>query len=563
MPAPIIRKSTTQKPSNSLAPPLSSSMQQHTVGSNTYDDGLLNTSKALSRSGTSASTYSLRRGLRPRRQPTIVIIGGGVIGVCIAYYLATLPNPKYNGGNYFTSEDDSGVYADKVESATAATHMEEYIKKIDSSSSLSGNQKQQVHKIIKEIHDATTTAATTTTTTTTNSLNGDIENGATAETDDIGSQQPSTTGPRIILLERVKIACSASGKAGGFLACEWSEGTDIDPLVRKSFELHEDLANELDGAKRWEYRKVNTFILQLNMEGASMGSEIEINDREPLSWIRRDIVEGIDQMGATDNTAQVSPLEFTQALFEEAQKRGNVEFKIGTARDVQFNMTETLPNDNSGHIPKYSIVLEGEDKRLLADKVVVACGAWSGECQEWQVFARSQPQISVPILGQRAHSIILKPRRTDLPPQCLFLEIKDTPYDGEDAIEIYPRTNGTVYVCGEALDPDQTPPKDPLDSIAKPGACERLRDIVLRTSDDLVDSQVLKEQACYLPVSKAGIPIIGEVPNIHGIYIATGHSCWGILNGPATGLAMAELILFGSSKCIDLHPFRVGRFDIH
>ena len=41
-----------------------------------------------------------------------------------------------------------------------------------------------------------------------------------------------------------------------------------------------------------------------------------------------------------------------------------------------------------------------------------------------------------------------------------------------------------------------------------------------------------------------------------------GHSVWGILQGPATGQAMAELILYGESKCIDLSPFSVKRYYV-
>ena len=35
-----------------------------------------------------------------------------------------------------------------------------------------------------------------------------------------------------------------------------------------------------------------------------------------------------------------------------------------------------------------------------------------------------------------------------------------------------------------------------------------------------------------------------------GVYLGTGHSCWGILNGPATGLMLAEMILDGKVSCL-------------
>ena len=39
----------------------------------------------------------------------------------------------------------------------------------------------------------------------------------------------------------------------------------------------------------------------------------------------------------------------------------------------------------------------------------------------------------------------------------------------------------------------------------------------------------------------------------------TGHSVWGILNAPATGEAMTELILDGDATTVDLAPFDPGR----
>jgi glycine/D-amino acid oxidase-like deaminating enzyme len=50
------------------------------------------------------------------------------------------------------------------------------------------------------------------------------------------------------------------------------------------------------------------------------------------------------------------------------------------------------------------------------------------------------------------------------------------------------------------------------------------------------------------------------VPGVEGAHIATGHSVWGILNAPATGEAMAELITGGAAHTVNLSPFDPGRF---
>ncbi|AET03541.1 putative D-amino-acid oxidase [Medicago truncatula] len=57
---------------------------------------------------------------------------------------------------------------------------------------------------------------------------------------------------------------------------------------------------------------------------------------------------------------------------------------------------------------------------------------------------------------------------------------------------------------------------------------------VAKTVSSHLGEGVKVEQACFLPCTDDGVPIIGEIPGVKGCYVATGHSCWGILNGPAT-----------------------------
>jgi glycine/D-amino acid oxidase-like deaminating enzyme len=75
----------------------------------------------------------------------------------------------------------------------------------------------------------------------------------------------------------------------------------------------------------------------------------------------------------------------------------------------------------------------------------------------------------------------------------------------------------------------------------------------------LAAAPIVARQACFRPVTRDGLPLIGKVPGIDGAYIATGHGVWGILNAPATGEAMAELIIDGAARAVDLTPFNPGR----
>ena len=66
-------------------------------------------------------------------------------------------------------------------------------------------------------------------------------------------------------------------------------------------------------------------------------------------------------------------------------------------------------------------------------------------------------------------------------------------------------------------------------------------------------------RACYRPVTTDGVPLIGPIVGAPGVYVATGHSAWGILNAPATGRMVAEMILDGHSHSVDAIPYAPNR----
>lgn len=82
----------------------------------------------------------------------------------------------------------------------------------------------------------------------------------------------------------------------------------------------------------------------------------------------------------------------------------------------------------------------------------------------------------------------------------------------------------------------------------------------MSTPQELAQQEVLAQQACYLPCTDDGLPVIGRLPGLENAYVATGHSCWGILNAPATGEALAQLVVDGKATSVDLAPFSPARF---
>lgn len=77
----------------------------------------------------------------------------------------------------------------------------------------------------------------------------------------------------------------------------------------------------------------------------------------------------------------------------------------------------------------------------------------------------------------------------------------------------------------------------------------------------MADAQVVYQTACLRPLASDGLLLLGRVPGLEHVYVATGAGRKGILFGPAMGRAIADLILTGSTP-IALEAFAPGRFAV-
>lgn len=84
-------------------------------------------------------------------------------------------------------------------------------------------------------------------------------------------------------------------------------------------------------------------------------------------------------------------------------------------------------------------------------------------------------------------------------------------------------------------------------------------------SPQLRSATIKTKQACYLPQHS---PITGETDpligpsKIKGLFVAAGHTCWGIQNGPATGCLMAEYIFDGKTSSADVKALEPRKFGL-
>jgi glycine/D-amino acid oxidase-like deaminating enzyme len=331
----------------------------------------------------------------------------------------------------------------------------------------------------------------------------------------------------ICVIDASHPAASASGKAGGFLALDWNDSTDMEQLARVSYGLHMELS--LAFKERCDYRRMNAY------SGVYQNGKIRKGHK----------------IGSTETTMQVTPRKLTLELLKESGC--NV---LNNTMAVKLLVKEESDGSKSVCGLRVKDMVAGEEKDLDADIVVFAHGAWSNKLfGETAIVPRdllSSYNKTIPsIEGLKVHSIVVESSNES--DEALFLSDRS----GREP-EVYPRKDGTVYVCGNKnnINVGDIPIPNLASEVLpeEDGSVEYLFELAktVTGSDEVTP---LVSQACYLPCSDTNRPIIGEIPGIRGAYIAAGHSCWGILLAPATGKALSELIVHGQSTSVDLQPF--------
>jgi glycine/D-amino acid oxidase-like deaminating enzyme len=333
-------------------------------------------------------------------------------------------------------------------------------------------------------------------------------------------------GATPILIERTAVACGASGKSGGFLALDWCDGSALEPLARRSFELHSQLAAAMPG--RWGYRPVTT--LHLRHDGRHPAAA---NARTALpDWLAPETTP-VQLLGTEQTTAQLDPAAFTRGVAEAAIVAG------GSRLDATVTGLARGPNDRVE-----GVIADGE--RIAGDAVIVATGPWTNRIAGLDLPA---------VYALEGTSLVFKVKDGPAEPMAFFVD-HHSPDGSRDSPEVVARADGTVYVSGLSAQPPL--PADPAHVTPVPATADRLLAMVKDFAPGLASAPIIARQACFRPVMRDGLPLIGPVPGAEGAFVATGHSVWGMLNAPATGELIAALVL-GRTPELDPTPFAVDR----
>ena len=323
------------------------------------------------------------------------------------------------------------------------------------------------------------------------------------------------------------IAPAASGKAAGFLALDWRDGTPLEKLARRSFRLHQELA-EVFGHDKIQYRRVSScaFVEVLTNNRPNKKRRITKGQRESLEWADIDKTKSIELVGDEESLAQVHPMMLCEAMWEATTKMATTcELLQGKAVGVEHNDGKLV-----------SVLLDN-NKVIKGDAFLVSAGPWSADI----------------IKGSKANSVVFRTKTVGK--QVVFLT------KGQDSFEGFVRPDQTMFCSGYCEDEVKVTEEPGKEKVTQ-GIAEQ---IVSGIQDAAMDGYVMDTdmiRACYQPTTPDGLPMMGSIPDLSQCFIAVGHDCWGILMGPASGEVMSNLIVTGKTNNghVNLKPFKPTRF---
>jgi glycine oxidase len=285
-------------------------------------------------------------------------------------------------------------------------------------------------------------------------------------------------------------------------------GIDVDFRVRCSLALafSEADVQRLQAALPWQQRQPGYAARWLDASEARR-VEPRVSD---------------ETLGATliEGTAGVEPYRLVLALTRAAE---------GLGVRVRHGRAISLLRD-SGRVT--GVVLERDV--VACSTVVLALGPWSAEVSDW---------IGVPIDVRPLKGQILRLQAPGPPIDCSV---------GWGHNYATTKTDGLLWA-------GTTEEEAGFDEDSTAAARDEIGAALVKMLPAMADAQIAHQTACLRPVASDGLLVLGRVPGLEHVYVATGGARKGILYGPAMGRSIADLIL-GRDTRVALEAFAPGRF---
>lgn len=335
------------------------------------------------------------------------------------------------------------------------------------------------------------------------------------------------TGARVILLEQSALGRESSWAGGGIVSplYPWRYGDAVTALSTWSQGAYGQLALELRAETGVDPEVSVTGLYWLDLEDEADALSWSADNGLSLcsisvSQVKNNVPALAESYGRAicmQDAANVRNPRLVRALRAALAKRSNV--------DLRENSPVCEILNRNGRV----VGVRTDAEEIYAERVVLAAGAWSGE-----LLAKLGQHLPVePVKGQM---VLYKCEPAYLSAMVLA--------EGRYAI---PRRDGHVLV-GSTLEHvgfDKIPTGEALASLT--ASAEKML-------PGLAQREVVGHWAGLRPGSPDGIPFIGEVPELPGLWLNCGHYRNGLVLAPASCELLKNLML-GETPIVDPAPY--------
>ncbi len=360
-------------------------------------------------------------------------------------------------------------------------------------------------------------------------------------------------GLDITILEKNELASGTSSRCdGNILAIDKDPGFDSQMSLVSQRLVHE-LNRELDMS--FEYRNPGSILVcesELEMEAAQQwvnrqqeaGLDFTMLDREDLrnesKYFADDLYGGLECK--TDST--VNPYMLTFSMFHSAEKLGA---KVKKQTEVKHIKKQ----------PDHTFLLETNEGWITANRVINACGIWAP-------FIGQMLGVDIPIKPRKGHILVASRQQPVGLRKVMEFGYLISKFGGERKVDediekygvalVFEPTEAQNFLIGssrEFVGFDTKVNHDVAKTIARRA---------VRFYPKIADMSIIRTYAGLRPWTEDHLPIICEVEEVPGFYIAAGHEGDGISLAAVTGKLIQELLQH-KDTCIPTEPVHLSRFQ--
>ena len=343
-----------------------------------------------------------------------------------------------------------------------------------------------------------------------------------------------------VLLERDVLGSGSTGRSQAICRMHYSNAVTTE-LAWQSLQVFADFDARVGGTSGF----VNTGYLVVVNEADEVGLERNVAMQQelgvPTSVVSRDDLAQVapmvtlyeDERAAWEpNSGYADPYQVTVSYAARAREAG--------ARILMRNPAAGI--ETQGDRVQAVVTVNGD--RIATDTVIVAAGPWSK-----QVLAGVG--VDVPLIPVR-HQVATVARPVESVPHH--------PTVGDISQSFSFRPDGSNFTTmgfgddNEQSDPDVYPQGLELSEAAI------ARGKLARRIPGMADAYYRGGWSGLFTTTPDWHPVLDAVPGVSGLYCGIGFSGHGFKLSPAIGKAVAELVVEGRARDVDLTPLRFTRF---